>query len=371
MVPGEAVLVARGYLLSNIAPARVQGTACRSRIAYFDNLRAIAIMMVLATHCFPPANLMSGTLFNEHHPLVSLIGGATAIFVFIAGFFYERVYRQRLSTGQLLQQRAAALLPPYLFISLVLIASGLEPGIRTVTPTAGQSPLAAINLWLITGTAGPAMWFVPFILALLLFTPAFARFATLPRRAQLAVLGVLLAVSMTVPRHPYILLQNVPHFALFYAFGIFWARHEAALGATVRRGWVLAGLGLLLALGMAAQYRIGVPTEFGAPEPMFGARDLIVVRKMILIALLIGLLSRFLDRPVTPLTPLAERSFGLFFVHQPVLLWLKRAFGLVAVYHDPWPLSLMLWVATLTVSLAVLALGRALLGPRGRLLLGA
>lgn len=191
------------------APAR---PAAPGRLAYFDNLRALAILMVIATHCFPAAGALVGHSFNEHHPLVSLIGGATAIFVFIAGFFYERVYRPRLGWWALIARRAGLLLPPYLFISLVLVASGLEPGVRGMEPVTAD-PLAKLGLWLLTGTAGPATWFVPFFLLLLLFTPLFARFALAGVRVQLALLAALLLLAFVVPRDPLMVLANVAHFA--------------------------------------------------------------------------------------------------------------------------------------------------------------
>lgn len=337
----------------------------------FDHLRAIAIMMVIATHCPPPANALTGFDFNEHHPIISLLAGATTIFVFLAGFFYEHIYRRRWTALALLRHRAAMLIPPYVFISLLLIAHGLEPGVRGLSPQSG-SPLGDVALWLIFGTAGPATWFVPFILALLLFTPGFARFATAPPRIQLAILAALLVLGIAVPRHPFAVGANVAHFAFYYAFGIFWAVHRARLEPVVRRGPVLVLLALGLAGAAALQYAIGAPALYGAPEPLLHARDIMVVRKIILIALLIGVLSRWVARPVAPLRVIAELSFGLFFVHQPVLLWLVRAAKTLPIAGmSPALLAVVLWVATVALSLLILAAGRALLGRHAKLLLGA
>ena len=227
--------------------------------------------MVIITHCFTATGVLLEYPFSEHHWLISLMGGATAIFVFISGYFYERVYRRRLTGRELIRQRLLLLLPPYLFISLVLIACDLEPGVRGTVPVAGD-PVQGLAVLLLTGATGPAMWYVPFILALLLFTPAFARFAVAPVRRQLA--------------------------------------------------------------------------------------------------LLLGLLLRFCRQPIAPLCALADLSFGLFFVHQPVMLGLVRAARVFGYRGEPWSSALLLWVLTVALSIAVLMLGRGLLGRRARVLLG-
>lgn len=302
---------------------------------------------------------------------MSLIGGATAIFVFIAGFFYERVYRPRLGWWALIARRAGLLLPPYLFISLVLVASGLEPGVRGMEPVTAD-PLAKLGLWLLTGTAGPATWFVPFFLLLLLFTPLFARFALAGVRVQLALLAALLLLAFVVPRDPLMVLANVAHFAFYYALGIFWAIHRATIEQALKRRGVLAGFIAALMVAAAVQYAFGIPAGYGAPEPLVSARDLVVLRKFLLIVILMGLLQRLGDRRVALLSFIAARSFGLFFVHQPVLLWLTRSFAAQgAAMENPWALALLLWGGTLALSLAVLELAHALLGARAKLLLGA
>lgn len=326
--------------------------------------------MVIITHCFTATGVLLEYPFSEHHWLISLMGGATAIFVFISGYFYERVYRRRLTGRELIRQRLLLLLPPYLFISLVLIACDLEPGVRGTVPVAGD-PVQGLAVLLLTGATGPAMWYVPFILALLLFTPAFARFAVAPVRRQLAVLAVLLAISIVVPRHPNMLVANLLHFALYYAYGIFWAVHRERLEAEVRRPTVLLLLALLLAAAATLQYAIGLAGDPGALGPLLSARDIVVVRKLILIALLLGLLLRFCRQPMAPLCALADLSFGLFFVHQPVMLGLVRAARVFGYRGEPWSSALLLWVLTVALSIAVLMLGRGLLGRRARVLLGA
>jgi probable poly-beta-1,6-N-acetyl-D-glucosamine export protein len=60
----------------------------RTRIVFFDYFRAIAIIMVVASHAYRPWLIDT---FSEK-VFINLVVGGTIFFVFISGFFFHYVF---------------------------------------------------------------------------------------------------------------------------------------------------------------------------------------------------------------------------------------------------------------------------------------
>lgn len=350
------------------ASATNAGAPIREHVHYLENMRAVAIVLVVASHCYGLA--WSGTRLNwfSDDPLLSFLSGATPIFVFISGYFFHHVFGARFDYVEFLQKKAVALLPPYVVVTTLLLLTEHALGLAGLRYRI-HDPVEQLAMALITGAGGPAMWYIPFIFDMFLLSPLFLIFMRMREHAQLTALSALFLLGLIVDRgDTFARLANIGHFSFYYALGIYCSRHRARFEALVQESWVMAAsLGIIVLLA-AAQYRAGLEVAAGMPVT-WTPEKFVYIRKIALILLLAGLLLRHADRPVPGMTPIARWSFGIFFLHQlPLLLLLPIAghdriapgYGGLACYA-----ALVFGIAVLLVRLA-----RDLFGSRSRYLVG-
>lgn len=356
-----------------VASAGARPAGKRPHLYFMENFRGIAILLVVISHCYYLAWATSGEHWFGHGPLLSFLTGATALFVFISGFFFHYVSALSRPFPEFLLGKAKALLLPYLVISLVLLA--VEQFFPS--PMAALASDSVVNTdpvyRILTGRTGPAMWYIPFFFLLCLATPLFRRFAFASPGAQVRALAGLLLLGLILNRSYTDRLNDAGYFAFYYAFGIFCSVHrERFLAVLRRRELPVVALAAIIVLA-AAQYGLGWQEEArGHAGIWWQAWDFAYPRKILQILLISALAIRFADRRIPGLSLIADWSFGIFFVHQIPLLMLQPLADR-AVLDLPWPRAeLFVWAAiVLAMSLALLWAVKALTGSRSRFLVGA
>lgn len=340
-------------------------------LPYFENMRGIAILLVISAHCFGLAWSARPDRWSDHDPVVTFIAGSTAIFVFVSGFFFHHVFRGGFDYAAFVAKKARSLLPPYLAVTAVLLLTERAMGIDGIRYGSLTSLPDQYFMALFAGVSGPAMWYIPFVFDIFLLSPLVLLFLRARPQVQWAMLAAALVIGVLVDRSEFNRVHNVAHFGFYYLLGAFCSAHRARFEALLRRPRTMHLAVAIVVVLAIAEYRFGGAEAAGFPVP-WPAAKFIYFGKIALVLLLAGLTLRFANRPIAGLSTIAEWSFALFFVHQLPLLLLRPmasagAFNLGAGYLG------LAWCATVVFSMSIgMVWGvRQLTGHRSPYLIGA
>lgn len=386
----------------------MQGMPPASRMPWLDHLRTFVILLVVNLHaCVTYSHVGDWYFMSEREPSL----GEKVPFIFWEGtlqsffmglLFFVSGYLAhgslvRKGTGAFLRERWFRLGVPALGYMLVIhpfIVVGLNPW-HAKLGTPGEFYLRYLRTGRWLGSSGP-LWFA---VALLMFCTGLALWRRLravtgtaetessiksdtgPSTAMLlgfagAIGVVTFMVRLVQPIGTNVLNMQLCFFAQYIAFftaGVSAARggwlQALAASATARRaGWVaLVGGPLLLAgLILAFGTKNGIEAYFGGWSGQ--ALGMALWEQFSGVGLSVGLLALFsrklnYDRP--GLRWLAERSFGVYLFHAPILVALAMVFrGMPALPQNPYLLAGLLTVTGLGASLIVADLARRVPGVR-------
>ncbi|MFC4943173.1 acyltransferase family protein [Pseudonocardia sp. GCM10023141] len=336
-------------------------------LRYVHNFRAVAIVFIVAGHA-------AFTLGRTAEPrtmdlLADVLDYGTVLFLFIAGFLFQHLaatfdYRRYLG------RKLRNVILPY--------AVTLTPGIAFILWTTRNTephPLYRIATILVTGLGTPdyPMWFVPMIALFYLAAPLFILVVRHPRLYWITL--PLLAFSLLAHRPPEIETAAIAlYFLPVYLIGM-WACHERdRLEPLLLRVWPWL---LAVFVGAVITRFLFSPTHGGDYSRSFFSGEYRLIDEMLLMKLvlafaLIGVLQRFASAIGTRLTPIADISFTIFFVH----VYLLYAFVLGSRYllGDVPEGTLLTWfaltVAVVGVTAAATFAAKRVLGRHSRSLIG-
>jgi len=287
-------------------PAQAQQ---RQRLAEFDYLRALAIIVIVLGH--------SVFLSEQGFPLLleNLLRGGTGVFVFISGFFFHRVFYPRFAYRSFMAKKLRQIFIPFIAISLL----GL--GFRSIGWALDGHNLHTIllNCWY-TARNGYVLfphWYIPFILLTFACSPLYLAYIQLRLSTQLWLLAASIVLSLVLQRPDSNInqLQALVYFAPFYLMGILVSIYQQQL-AQLRTGLLLVGL-ILVGLSLWLQTYVFVHVGNYHKFPLvWGGLDLQLAQKIGLCLLLLLLCQRIKPgRLANHLHLIAELSFPIFFVH--------------------------------------------------------
>ena len=208
-----------------------------ARIRHFDYFRGVAIVLIVAGHCYYPWGIDT---FAER-VVANLITGSTALFVFISGFFFHRVYAPKFKLRRFLTKKGRIVLLPYVLLSSLRFLATL---IRHGPPaTAMDHPVIStllhylLFLWQGTAEALTGYWYIPFIMLIFAASPLFLQYIKLSLKIQLTIFSALIVVSMLVhrPWHNLSPIHSVIYFTPIYLLGIIYSMHQEAIARCTRR----------------------------------------------------------------------------------------------------------------------------------------
>ncbi len=330
------------------------------RYSEIDTLKAVGILVVIFIHCIRPP------WAPQVPPLELWLGQMTRFavpgFLAASGFLYATTTPVTL---QATLRRLRRIMVPYLIAS---IAAQLFLALR------GEGKEAATILTdLLMGSSFGPFYFVFLITVLVLVTPVFSR---LPDKAVVAILAALLLwqivdVLVIAPRaareganvfsSAWVVRSPKLWWSYFLLGGVARRNYEPLLAwVLARRAALVAALALIVA-GLGAVWAFDVSRT---------ATSFAAWLNILAILMLIAAASCGRSQVPGPIRFLSEATypiylFHLFFVYlaQDVLPHTRGVIDPVAIFGP--------WAAGLAGALAVIALGRALLGDRSRAIIGA
>lgn len=348
-----------------------------SRISAFDQFRGIAIVFIIAGHCYGPWAIDT---FAER-TLANLITGGTAYFVFISGFFLHHVFYQEFRYRSFILKKVRFILLPYLIMSTLGIAYFLgylhQPPLEQALighPASGTLDyLSLAFFYYLTGGVMIGYWYVPFIMVIFLLSPLFIAQINLPQKTQTALLIASFFVAMLVHRPNGNLspLHSAIYFYPLYTLGmIVSVNRERALEILKGKALIFGSLALILASAQAF-FVEGVGNFYKTGILSYAGVDILILQKTLMCLFFVSLLHQYESRPSAVLKYLASISFALYFIHP----WILQLIGRLSIleYIRFLPGAVFFGATTLLTiggSLAVAHLIKALLGNRSRTLIG-
>ena len=341
-------------------------------------LRGVAILFVVATHCY--------SFFGwSGHPLLEamakdLFDDSTVIFVFISGYLFHHL-ETTFAYREYLQRKLFNVWLPYLIAATPAIAYALLRGTHSFDdPELHDLPTAAKVLYLLSyggSTMNYPLWFIPVVTLYYLAAPALHALGKASDRQLLGVLAVLLPLSLLMHRPTYSHGHNLTlalYFLSAYVMGMCCSRYremvQGFLGKHLIVFLLLIGAlycGHLLLSDHHGKYTTNEPFEH---QEAGGLIDWIFLQKMLLTLVMWELLRRMPERAGRVLHVLGGFSFTIFFFHIYVIILIEWFAHFQTVLVQP-----AYFVALLVVSVAIpscIALGFKRALPRwSRSLVGA
>ena len=284
-----------------------------------EAFRAIAIVCVVAGHAIGSTGWVIDSPIEKF--IANIILGGTNLFVFISGYLFHHVFKNRYTYKGFLQQKAQRVLVPYLFLSALPILMA----VKNDHPAGIAGALMAYIGHLGRGDIWICYWYVPFVMAMFALSPMHRWFATLPAKVQITAVGTMLAVA-SITQRP---INNIgiPHLLIYftpvYLTGIVAAVHRQRLMAFLSRHHVKLLIG---AVGLAIAQAI-LATNTGSYHRAFGSIgniDLQLIQKILMCGWLLYALQWFDQHNSKLVGLLAASSFAVFFIHPYVIdLWLR------------------------------------------------
>lgn len=329
------------------------------------HFRALAIVFVVASHCILLAHYDTPTLAQG--TFINLLTGATVFFVLISGILFQHVFVPRYTFRRFMRSKLRNVALPYLVLALPLTVFVV---LRAASGEIGARVLYGAHL-LLSGNTVIAYWYVPAILVMFLMSPLHMAYQRLSLNHQLSMLAMLYLLSNIVQRsvEDMVIPQSVIYFTPVYLTGMTYMQHRAAALPLLKRlSFPLLLSAVLLAM-LAAQMG-----HYGNYHTGFSLRwseiDLMMPQKLALSFAILGLLERYADRPIAASQSLAEASFGVFFLHAPMIYLLLEA-GYRPLFAAPLANIMVMTGVLFALCLGSIALLRRVFPNHSRQLVGA
>lgn len=291
---------------------------------YIHYFRGLAILFIVGLHACVTLNWGDGLM--QRKVLVVLFNNGTVLFVFIAGFLFFHLNKDRFDYKRYLQKKFLYVIIPYLLVSIPAIIDKLyfdkigehwwmDHGFSE------RTKVASVFLLLATGRHMGVFWFIPMISVIYLLSPVILRFAK--TQVFLYVAPALMFAGLYNFRFGYYanIWLSLQYFFPVYLFGIWLYRVKDVL---FRRAWWAAVVLISIYAGMC----VAEIFEWVPFNETIGLRDVkysvyrFNFNKAKIILLCIGALLVFYinnARRMPLLKTLGDYSFGIFFVHLYVI----------------------------------------------------
>lgn len=284
-----------------------------------EAFRAIAIVCVVAGHSISSTGWVIDSIAEK--VIANIILGGTNLFVFISGYLFHHVFKNRYTFKGFMQQKAQRVLLPYLFLSVLPILMA----VKNDHPAGLSGAIPSYLGHLMKGDIWICYWYVPFVMAMFALSPIHRWFATIPAKVQITAVGTMLMVASITQRpiNNIGIPQLLVYFTPVYLAGVTAAVHRQRLMAFLSRHNVkllIGAVGLAIAQAILATNTGSYHRDFGT----IGNVDLQLIQKMLMCGWLLYALQWFDRRESKAIGVIAASSFAVFFLHPYVLdIWLR------------------------------------------------
>lgn len=330
---------------------------------FINNLRAVAILMIVLGHAFSTLNDPVGTATS----VANIVSKSTFIFVFIAGFLFQKQMAS-FDFGAYLRNKLLNVVLPYLVVSIpgvIIYAFGFKlHHVWLDMDWLLQKHLLLRGIILLgTGAHLGPLWFIPMICLFYLMAPILVR---LPNQtARIGAFAIALTASIIIGRstNNHNILQNAVYFLPAYLLGMICAVDESIFRRISNISSYLLVVVLLALIGYYTTF--DVVTELEAPIGL------------LLALILVSVFSANMTKFNTALDVIARLSFFLFFVHgypMSVFRSLEAKYNLSGSWQSL-PVQLtevsLIWAATCVFCIALFVVIKLGVGSKSRVLVGA
>jgi probable poly-beta-1,6-N-acetyl-D-glucosamine export protein len=291
---------------------------------YIHYFRGLAILLIVGLHACVTLNWEEA--FLQRKLLIVLFNNGTVLFVFIAGFLFYHLHKDKFDYRDYLKKKFLHVIIPYLIISIPALFDKfyfdkigdhwwMDKGFSE------SGPVFKVIFLLITGRHMGVFWFIPMISIVYLIGPLILRFAR--TKAFMYIVPVLTFLSLYTFRFGYYanIVLSLEYFFPIYLFGIWVYKLKEFFFQHARTVVIILGI---IYLGIS----IGEMLEWLPFNETIGLRDVkyTVYRfnynkfKMVLFILFtLSGFHIFNHVRIPPLKLLGDYSFGIFFVHLYVI----------------------------------------------------
>lgn len=320
----------------------------RTRIVFFDYFRAIAIILVVASHAYRPWLIDT---FSEK-VFINLVIGGTIFFVFISGFFFHYAFYSKFKYPKFMAKKFKIVFVPYAVLTIIgfiyfVIRYGKHQ-FDTISPAGDTFTLIEHAVQLIkllwTGLIMAPYWFVPTIMVMFALSPLFILLIKLSTRLQVAFFLILLSVSTLV--HRPILDVSISHSALstlhsvIYYFPIYWlgiicSVHKEQVFKFVENKAILIGF---MAVFVAA-LQVYIYDSFGNLHKndifSYTGIDFMIIQKVLMCFFMLSILQRLENKNIAPLKYIADATFAIYLLHPWVIYFFMKETMMTPLYFLP------------------------------------
>jgi peptidoglycan/LPS O-acetylase OafA/YrhL len=291
---------------------------------YIHYFRGLAILLIVGLHAAVTLNWDDG--FLQRKFLIVIFNNGTVLFVFIAGFLFYHLHKDKYDYGDYLKKKFLHVIIPYLIVSIPALFDKfyfdkigdhwwMDRGFEE------NSPVLKVLFLLITGRHMGVFWFIPMISIVYLIGPLILRFAR--TRAFMYIVPVLVFLCLYTFRFGYYanILLSLQYFFPIYLFGIWIYKIKDFLFQHARTISLILG-GIFLTISVCEMM------EWLPFNETIGLRDVkyTVYRfnynKLKMVLFTVFALSTFFifnHVRIPALKLLGDYSFGIFFVHLYVI----------------------------------------------------
>lgn len=346
------------------------------RLYAFDYFRALAILLIVSGHAIDVSTWKLDS--DLAYTFSNIIHDGSALFVFISGFFYHRIFNGRLKFAAFMMKKSQYVLLPYLLLSVLALAyyfvtKGIFPGLD-VQPVSFVEWAYYSSIYLLNGLALGPYWYVPFAYVVFLLSPLFDLFIRLSLKKRVLITSACFALAAITHRpaltfSDYSIVQSLFYYAPFYMFGIIYSMNFEKVNQLLKgKALVLIALVVLLSYLRISGFQA---EQTSSTYWIVSSFDLNLLQKSFLVLASLAVLNKLEGRKFAPLTYVAAVSFPIFFLH-PWAMSLLRKFSFFENIGGQSVFSFLLFfTATFLASVAATEIIKRATGRFSRCLIGA
>lgn len=339
-----------------------------------NHFRAVAIIFIVAGHCYGLASLEFNTLLEK--TVRNLITGGTSFFVFISGFLFHHVFYKKFKYRTFIYSKFKNILIPYFILGIVPVTLYVLSKDNSYGGFFIQEGRGVLYEYLIpsikfywTGGFLIGYWYIPFIFVTFLLSPVYIYFIRARPRVQITVIILFSIVSIFLhrPVGNLSVLHSVIYFSPIYCIGIITSINRGKVykflaGKEIDMFFIVIMLALLEAkLGHVGNYH-------KSPLHCNGI-DIIYFQKLIMCFFLLSFLNKFESYNNYFIHLLASTSFTIFFIH-PFLIYIITNGNFIYLQGGSWFTYLAIVLIIIFISVVIAKTTRKLLPKYSRYIVG-
>jgi peptidoglycan/LPS O-acetylase OafA/YrhL len=328
------------------------------KLNQFDYFRAIAILFVVFGHTAQVLlNVYSHDSFTTAF-IYTLIGGSTALFVFISGFFFHYVFYKKFEFKAFMLKKIKGVYIPYLILTILTFIGFYllqetkvidnvtnEIAIEIAQQNSFWNLLMLLKAHIVNGSIFIQFWYIPFIMLMFIASPIFISYIKLDTKLRISIMLLLIASSLLTHRpldHSYTLHAFI-YYLPIYLLGINCSIHRESVNKYLNNKSAI--LGFLVLVLVATQIAVFDHVGNYQKEDLFSYNgiSIMLIQKIFLIFFFLSFLQKYEKTDNRFLKEIAASSFAIFFLHMLFLEVLLKLHidSLLSVTPD-----LINWLAT-------------------------